>query len=218
MRLRILLTCLLATLAAGPARAVLALRDLVPAGVQGDSLGATLQTLEAHDRGARGAAAVWHRAGWHLARGEYGQARAAYLRAAQRLSGEDRHWARVGAARGALALGAAAEAKAAVADALRATGPVAAAARMAFAQALELEGDRQHALEMYSKLLASAPGEVGASALERVAAIHESLRHADAAAEARARLLRDYPSSPEASRIPSPAPSPGPKPSEPARP
>ena len=218
MCLRILLTCLLAALAAGPARAVLALRDLVPAGVQGDSLAATLQVLEVHDRGARGAAAVWHRAGWHLARGEYGQARAAYLRAAQRLSGEDRHWARIGAARSALALGAAAEAKAALTDALRASGPARAAAHMALAQAMELEGDKQRALEMYSKLLAGAPGEVGASALERVAAIHESLRHIDQAAEARARLLREYPSSPEASRIASPAASPGPKGSEAARP
>ena len=218
MRLRILLTCLLTALAAAPARAVIPLRDLVPASVQGDSLEAVLSALEAHDRSARGAAAVWHRAGWHLARGEYGQARAAYLRAAQRLSGEDRHWARIGAARAALALGAAAEARTALVDALRAPGPVGAAASMALAQAMELEGDKQHALELYSKLLSGSPGEVGASALERVAAIHESLKHIEAAAEARARLLREYPSSPEASRVPATPASTAPKSVEQARP
>lgn len=184
-----------------PSHAVLSLGRLVPAGTHEDSTAAALHAAEARDRGAVGAAAAFHLGAWHLARGEYGQARAAYLRAAQRLTGDDRHWARIGAARAALALGAPAEARSAAADALRGGPTVRAAARMASAQALELEGDKPRALELYSKLLADQPGEIGASALERVAVLHQSLKHTADAAEARARLQREYPASPEAARL-----------------
>lgn len=202
---------LAALLAAAPAAAVMPVRELLPAGTPEDSTASALHAVEARERGPRGAAAAYHLGAWHLARGEYGQARAAHLRAAQRLSADDRLWARIGAARAALALGAPAEARSAAADALHAGAPLRAAARMAIAQALELEGHRAEALALYSKLLADQPGELGASALERVAVLHQSLEHAASAAEARARLLREYPASPEAARLQrtprSPAPS-----------
>ncbi len=212
MRTPIMLTCLFGLLLPAPASAVMALREIVPPNVQGDSLEASLHDLEARDRGPRGASAVWHLAMWHQLRGEYGQARAAYLRAAQRLSGDERHWARIGAARAALALGAPAEARGAASEALRASGPIRAAARMATAQALELEGHKAQALELYSKLLSEQPGEIGASALERAALLHDQLKHPDAAAETRRRLVREYPASPEAARNPAVAPRPVVKP------
>lgn len=192
---------LLASFVVPSRAAVLPLGRLLTAGKSEDSTAAALHGLEARERGARGAAAAFHLGSWHLARGEYGQARAAYLRAAPRLAGDDRHWARIGAARAALAMGAAAEARTAASDALRAGPEVRAAARMATAQALELEGHRTQALELYSKLLSDRPGELGASALERAAVLHQALQHAEAAREARARLLREYPASPEAARL-----------------
>lgn len=137
----------------------------------------------------------------HYARGEYRQARDAFVRAGARAAGEGRGEARYWAGLASLALAEGPAAREAFAEAAAASPARRALAQLGLAQAWESERRPEKALDALHGLLAADPGEAGPAALERQAALAEQFHRNDEAKRARARLARDYPRSLEAARL-----------------
>lgn len=207
--MRLLPVLLIALPFAAPATANVA--DLARATAP-DSLSQVLRAYESqHDHDAEGGAAALELGSLHYARGEYRQAADAFARAAARLDAARRLEARWGSGMSALALGDGAGARGPLEEVARSTSGRRQLAALGVAIAWELEQRPERALEQLQRLLAADPGEAGAPALERFAALASRLNRDGDARHARERLLRDYPRSMEAARLaahPLPAPAP----------
>jgi len=198
---------LLAT--AGPASDLRAVLERTPA----DSLVAPLRAFEGgHGRGREAGDAALLLGKLHFARGEYRAAADDFTRAAARLEPSLKPEARYWEGLACLGVPDLDQARAALEEVDRAGGGRQAGARLALALIWERSGKPERARGLLESLAANDPGESGAAALERLAALEEAQGHPESAARTRERLLRQYPRSPEASResavprIPVPAP------------
>ena len=137
----------------------------------------------------------------HFARGEYRDAGRAFARAGAQLDLARRPRARYLAGLSWMALREFERARAALQEAAVENSPVRAGARLALAQSWEASGRADRAFEELRFLMTEGPGEWGASALamQRELALH--MRRDAAARRAGERLLRDYPTSMEATRM-----------------
>lgn len=183
----------------------------VPAGVSGDSSGWALAAqANASGNGPRSGAALVALGQFHYARGEYRQAADAFLRGTSRLQGADRAEARYWSGLAMLALGDPVRAREGFRDAAAGGPAQQSLALLGEAQATEIDGGAEKALEAYARVLARDPGEAGAPALSRYADLAEQLHRPDDARRARERLVREYPGSLEAARgraLPDPQPA-----------
>jgi tetratricopeptide (TPR) repeat protein len=178
-----------------------------------DSLIAPLRGFESrHARDGQGAEAALELGRLHYARGEYLPAAQAFQRASVRLPPQRRLEARYWGGLATLALRQPEEARILLDEVATSAAPRAPEARLALALAWEQEGRPDHAYAELERLLARAPGEAGAPALERFALLADRLHRPDAAARARDRLAREYPRSLEAARVLAPAPAQRPAP------
>jgi len=134
----------------------------------------------------------------HYARGEFHDAAAAFGRAAARLAPADKPLARYAQGLAFLGLGEPTQARAALEEVARTSAALREDAWLGVAQAWELAGRPERALETLEPLLGTPLGETGATILERLGALAERADRQDEARRARERLLRDYPRSIEA--------------------
>jgi tetratricopeptide (TPR) repeat protein len=167
-----------------------------------DEVGAALLAYAArHPTGETGVNALMTLGRYDYARGEYRPAATAFARAAARLEPARKPEARYWAGLCWFALGDHDRARGALEEVTRAGGLKQAEAQLALAQVWEATGRSEKAIEHLDALLASEPGEVGATALAmqyEIAMAQHREPDADRAAE---RLLREYPNSMEASRF-----------------
>ncbi len=179
-----------------------------PARASADSIERALRVMELRGGpGVRPGEAAFALGQLHYARGEYRQAADAYLRASARLGGADRIEARYAYALSALALGNAPAARTAFGEVAAGDGPRRPLALLGMAQCWEAENRPEKAWDVLRGLVATAPGEAGPAALERLVALAGRLhRDADGAA-ARSRLVREYPASIETARLPAAPPA-----------
>ncbi len=188
---------LLLALAPAPGAELRALLEATPA----DSLVIPLRRFEsAHGRGPEAGEAALLLGKLHFARGEYRTAADACSRAAARLEPSRKPEARYWEGLAWLGVPDPSQARSALEEVDHAGGPRQAAARVALALIWERSGKRERARDLLESVVAGDPGESGAAALERLAAIDEALGKPEPAATLRERLLRQYPRSPEASR------------------
>jgi len=186
---------LAATLASGQSSDLESLLASTPA----DSLPAALRRVEASSRTpAQGARAVLVLGQLHYARGEFREAAAAFGRAAARLAPGEKPRARYAQGLAFLGLGETTQARAALDEVARTSPTLRNDALLATAQAWELAGRPERALETLEPLLGEPLGETGPAILERLGALAERANRQDEARRARERLLRDYPRSIEA--------------------
>jgi tetratricopeptide (TPR) repeat protein len=191
----------LALLAAAHEARGQSLRELL-ASTPADSLVAPLRRLEARaPRDREAADAAFTLGQLHYARGEYRQAAEAYTRAVARLAPSRQGPARYWAGLAWLGAGEPAQARAALEEVARTDASLRARAR--FAAALAWESDRrpERALDELVRLADEGARDATPAALERIAILGERVGRGDLAARARTRLLRDWPSSLEASRL-----------------
>jgi tetratricopeptide repeat protein/sporulation related protein len=183
----------------GPASgAPASLRELL-ATTPADSLPMALRRFESlRGRGPEATEAVLVLGQLHYARGEYRRAAGAFGRAAARLEPARKPEARYWAGLAWLALGESNQARAALDEVATAGGPRQAQAMLAQAQAWELAQRPARAAEVLKNLLDAEPGEAGAAALERAAALAGRDGRDEEARKARERLVREYPRSIEA--------------------
>jgi tetratricopeptide (TPR) repeat protein len=186
--------------ASSPANGADQLRDLLeqhPA----DSLVQPLRRFEIeHGRFPEGGKAALVLGQLHYARGEYRQAAEAFARAAARLEpalkNEARYWAGVSW----LAQRDPSQARAALEEVAQSNSPRRPEAMLALAMAWETAQRPERALEVLHRLLGGDPGEAGPAALEHTVVLAEAVHLQSEARDARARLLREYPNSIEATR------------------
>ena len=203
MRLRDLaLLVLLAALPAAAHAAADAAWRALPASLSADSSLVRLRAWEAAPpKGLAPADVALALGQLHYARGEYRQAREAFARAFAKAPeagrGEARYWSGLAA----LALADGPAAREAFAEAASGSPGRRALAQLGTAQAWDLERRPEKALDALRALLAGDPGEAGAAALEREAALAEQFHRNDEAKRARQRLAREYPRSLEAARL-----------------
>ncbi|MBI5709626.1 MAG: SPOR domain-containing protein [Candidatus Eisenbacteria bacterium] len=191
----ILLATVLA--AAAPPATLRAVLESAPA----DSLARPLERFEVlRARGSEVAEAALVLGRLHYARGEYHQAADAFARAGSRLEPARRPEARYWTGLAWLGAGDPGAARAALEESAGPGSPRRADAQLALALCWQAAHQRERERQALELLLATEPGEAGPPALERAIALAIELRHPEAAARARERLLRDYPRSIEAAR------------------
>ena len=198
--MRFLTAVLVLALSATPAAASLdAAWRTVPASVPAESLAVRLRALELRPvpRVSAGEAA-FALGQFHYARGEYRQASESFLRAAGRLTGSDRADARYWCGLSALALGNAAVARAAFAEAPASRRAL---AQLGTALAWEKEKRPDKAFDTLRLLLAADAGEATAPALDRHAVLAEQFHRTEEARKSRARLGKEFPGTIEAARL-----------------
>ena len=188
-------------LAASPAHALVQVWERLPAGLPADSLGAALQRLERSDPREVSAGAAFALGQFRYARGEYRLAAEAFGRAAARLQGYDRADARYRQGLAWLGHAEGGRARAAFEEAASMSDPLKPFAQLGLARALALLGEPDLELATLRQLLQTPGGEAEPAALERYVHACERAHHASEADAARARLLRDWPHSPEAARL-----------------
>ena len=189
----LLATLALAAAAASPVQRLL---ESLPA----DSVAGPLARFEAAQRGSVGAEAGLTLGRLHFARGEYRQAAAAFTRVTPRVEPARRAECRYWTGLALLGAGEHAQAHDAFRGAAGRESPRRAEALLGIALCWEAQRRPERALETLQTLLSGDPGEAGAAALERTAALATALRRPETAARARDRLLREYPRSMEALR------------------
>ena len=162
-----------------------------------DSLVAALKRLESGrpDQGGNAALVLGQ---LHFARGEYRLAADAFARAAARLDPARKPEARYWVGLSWLGLGDPNQARAALEEVADSESPRRSLARLGIAQAWELAGRPERARQTLEALLAGDPGEAGAPALARLAALADAAHQPEVSRSARERLMRDYPASNEA--------------------
>lgn len=161
-----------------------------------ESLAVALRRLESAP--GQGAEAALMLGRLHYARGEYHPAADAYARAAARLDPVRKPEARYWAGLCWLALGDAPQARSALEDVAHSASAHRPLAVLALAQSWELAGKPDRAFDLLEELLKGDPGEAGATALVRFAALATQFERHEDARRARIRLQRDYPASIEA--------------------
>ena len=166
-----------------------------------DSLVQPLKRFETeHGRFPEGGEAALALGQLHYARGEYRQAAEAFARAAARqepaLKNEARYWAGLSW----LAQREPSQARAALEEVAHSGSPRGPEAMLGLAMAWETAQRPERALEVLHRLLGGDPGEAGPAALEHTMALAEALHLQRESRDARARLLRQYPNSIEATR------------------
>ncbi len=168
-----------------------------------DSLAAPLRRFEAeHGRTRAGAEAAFTLGQFHFARGEYRQAGDAFARAAARFPPERKPEARYWQGLSSLGEGEPVQARAALEEVAGTRGDRRAEARYAIAEAWDKSGRPERAVEVLRELLADAPGDMAAPALERLSALSLRLGDTESAKRAGEELERSHPSSIEAMRRP----------------
>src|SRR5216117_220253 len=166
-----------------------------------DSLVQPLKRFETeHGRFPEGGEAALVLGQLHYARGEYRQAAEAFSRAAARLEPALKNEARYWAGLSWLAQREASQARAALEEVAESGSARRPEALLGLAMAWETAQRPERALEVLHRLLGSDPGEAGPAALEHTMALAEALHLQRESRDARARLLREYPNSIEATR------------------
>jgi tetratricopeptide (TPR) repeat protein len=174
----------------------------IPARVPADSLPAVLLAMETRGAyGVRAGEAAYALGQFRYARGEYAAALGPFLRAYARLAGRDRFVARYSQALASLALGNATAARAVFQEVADGDAELRPLALLGVAQSWDAERRPEKAFGVLGALLGGEPGEAGAPALERYAALADQFRREPEARSARARLARSYPRSIEAARL-----------------
>jgi tetratricopeptide (TPR) repeat protein len=196
----VVLASLLAVLLAVPASVPDTLATLIRAAAP-DSVAEALEAYAARMGGAGAAEALLVLGRYEYARGEYRAAAIAFARAGARLEPARKSEARYWAGLGWFALGDLERARGTLEEVARARGLRCAEAQLALAQVWEAGGRSDRAVEELDALLASNPGESGATALAMQYEI-ATAQHRDVEAQRAAeRLLREYPKSMEAARF-----------------
>ncbi len=174
----------------------------IPARVPTDSLPVVLRAMETRGApGVRPGEAAYALGQFRYVRGEYAPAADAYLRAYARLTGPDRPVARYAYALAALALGNTGAARVAFLQVADESPELRALAQLGVAQSWDAERHPEKALDVLHALIAHDPGEAGAPALERFAALASQFHRDPEARVARTRLALHYPRSIEAARL-----------------
>jgi len=173
----------------------------LPASVPADSLAALLRVMEVRGaRGVRPGEAAYALGQFRYARGEYGAAEEAFMRAYARLDGPDRPAARYGQALAALAAGNPGAAREAFERVAAESHALRALATWGIACCWQAQGRPEKEFDVLAALLSGDAGEATAPALERYRALAERFGHVSEARAARSRLLRDFPRAIEAAR------------------
>jgi len=201
---RIRLAAGVAAIWATPATAIESVWARLPAGLPADSMAAPLHRIEATGPRPTAAGAAYALGQFHMARGEYPLAAAAFGRAAARLEGHDRGEARYRQGVAFLGEREPGKARAAFEEVAMLSQTLRALAQLGLAQSFVLAGERERAIDVLRRLLDGPAAEAEPAALARYAALCERAhREADVAA-ARARLARRWPRSFEAALLPPP--------------